>query len=157
MFLLQVEDHLCHYIDKTNTLMNIYFYLPEDGIDCAAQEAFSGFRWQELGSQDGHELFEVNLPVTWDEKGSSDDENHNQKTAFLQVSSMPGIPQYITGGQYHEAAAAAHCTTDTVSCNSWSFSVLLLVLNEKYGWVNNWPCSCLVLFRLMRPWAAQHS
>lgn len=40
------------------------FYLPEDGVYCAAKEAFPCFRRQEFGSQDGHKLVEINLSIT---------------------------------------------------------------------------------------------
>lgn len=40
------------------------FYLPEDGIYCAAKEAFPRFRRQEFGSEDRHELIEVDLSIT---------------------------------------------------------------------------------------------
>lgn len=40
-------------------------YLPEDGVYCVSQETFPGFRRQQFGSEDGHELVEVDLAVTW--------------------------------------------------------------------------------------------
>lgn len=40
------------------------FYLPEDGVYCAAKEAFPRLRRQEFRSQDGHKLVEINLSVT---------------------------------------------------------------------------------------------
>lgn len=43
----------------------IKFYLPEDGIYCAAQEALPRFRRQEFGSEDRHELVEIDLSITW--------------------------------------------------------------------------------------------
>lgn len=49
---------------QTDVLERINIYLPEDGVYCAAQEALSRFRRQELGPEDGHELFEVDLSVT---------------------------------------------------------------------------------------------
>lgn len=50
------------------TLKKRMFYLPEDGIYCAAKEAFPCFRRQEFGSEDRHELIEVNLSITWKKK-----------------------------------------------------------------------------------------
>lgn len=55
-------------VKLTDVLNRITFYLPEDGIYCAAQEAFPRFRRQEFGSEDRHKLVEINLSITWHNK-----------------------------------------------------------------------------------------
>lgn len=50
----------------------IKFYLPEDGIYCAAQEALPRFRRQEFGSEDRHELVEIDLSITWHNETKKD-------------------------------------------------------------------------------------
>lgn len=40
-------------------------HLPEDGVYCVPQEAFSGFRRQELRTENRHELLKIHLPVPW--------------------------------------------------------------------------------------------
>lgn len=61
-----------HDSAKLSVFKRIRFYLPEDGIYCAAQEAFSCFRWQEFGAEDCHELIEINLSITWHNKKKKD-------------------------------------------------------------------------------------
>lgn len=63
-------------IQQSEQMCLIQFYLPEDGVYCAAQEAFSRFRRQEFGSEDRHELVEINLSITW----------HEQERKICQVS-----------------------------------------------------------------------
>lgn len=49
---------------RLNQLCKQVIYLPEDGVYCVSQETFPRFRRQEFGSEDGHELVEVDLAVT---------------------------------------------------------------------------------------------
>lgn len=51
--------------NRTDVLKKIKFYLPEDAIYRAAQEAISRFRRQQFGSKDRHKLLEIHLSVTW--------------------------------------------------------------------------------------------
>lgn len=55
-------------VNRTDVFKRTKFYLPEDGIYCAAQEAFSRFRRQEFRSEDCHELVEIDLSITWHDK-----------------------------------------------------------------------------------------
>lgn len=58
----------CYRLKKIKSVVQTCLYLPEDGVYCVSQETFPRLRRQEFGSEDGHELVEVHLAVTWQPK-----------------------------------------------------------------------------------------